>query len=151
MEKVDLRKLSDETRETFIKTAIRLLKNGKTQKEVAEILGCYPGTIGNWWRTYKKEGAKGLKPKTRGRREGEKRRITKGQEQALQKMLIEKYPDQLKLPYALWTRKAVQELISLKYGIDMPIRTVGEYLKRWGFTPQKPVRRAYGEDKTMAD
>ena len=25
----------------------------------------------------------------------------------------------------------------------MPIRTVGEYLKRWGFTPQKTVKRAY--------
>jgi len=29
------------------------------------------------------------------------------------------------------------------FGIEMPIRTVGEYLKRWGFTPQKPVKRAY--------
>ena len=25
----------------------------------------------------------------------------------------------------------------------MPLRTVGEYLKRWGFTPQKPLKRAY--------
>ena len=28
----------------------------------------------------------------------------------------------------------------------MPIRTVGEYLKRWGFTPQKPLRRAYKQN-----
>ena len=25
----------------------------------------------------------------------------------------------------------------------MPIRTVEEYLMRWGFTPQKPIRKAY--------
>lgn len=49
----------------------------------------------------------------------------------------------MKLSYALWTRKAVQELIQQESGIDMPIRTVGEYLKRWGLTPQKPVKRAY--------
>lgn len=28
----------------------------------------------------------------------------------------------------------------------MPIRTVGEYLKRWGFTPQKPLKRAYEQN-----
>jgi transposase len=48
----------------------------------------------------------------------------------------------LRFPFALWTRKAVQELIQRKYGTVMPIRTVGEYLSRWGFTPQKPVKRA---------
>ena len=29
-----------------------------------------------------------------------------------------------------------------RYGVDMPVRTVGVYLQRWGFTPQKPVKRA---------
>jgi DDE superfamily endonuclease/winged helix-turn-helix protein len=47
---------------------------------------------------------------------------------------------------ALWTRQAVQELIKQRVGIRLPIRTVGEYLKRWGFTPQKPVRKAYKQD-----
>ncbi len=54
-----------------------------------------------------------------------------------------KTPDQLKLPFALWTRKAVQEAIAQHYGVILPMRTVGEYLHRWGFTPQKPVKRAY--------
>jgi hypothetical protein len=37
----------------------------------------------------------------------------------------------------------VKLLVRQWFGIAMPIRTVGEYLKRWGFTPQKPVKRAY--------
>jgi transposase len=49
----------------------------------------------------------------------------------------------MKLPFALWTRVAVQQLVKQLYSIQMPIRTVGEYLKRWGFTPQKPLTRAY--------
>ena len=52
----------------------------------------------------------------------------------------------MKLPFALWTRVAVQQLIKQFWSIDMPIRTVGEYLKRWGFTPQKPLRRAYKQN-----
>ena len=55
-------------------------------------------------------------------------------------------PDQLKMPFALWTRQAVQQLIKQQYTIAMPIRTVGEYLKRWGFTAQKPVKRAYEQN-----
>ena len=56
--------------------------------------------------------------------------------------IIGKHPAQFSLPFALWNRKAVQEAIKLRLGIAMPIRTVGEYLRRWGFTPQRPVKRA---------
>jgi transposase len=41
----------------------------------------------------------------------------------------------------LWSRRAVRDLIQAEYGIEMPIRTVGEYLKRWGFKPQRPGRQ----------
>lgn len=62
-------------------------------------------------------------------------------------MIQDKTPDQLKMPYVLWTRKAVMEQIEQEAGIKMPIRTVGEYLKRWGFTPQKPAKRAYEQNQ----
>jgi hypothetical protein len=50
------------------------------------------------------------------------------------------------MDYALWTRKAVMELIKQETGIDIPVRTVGDYLKRWGMTPQKPVKKAYEQN-----
>jgi len=72
--------------------------------------------------------------------------LSADQEKEVQKVVREKCPDQLKFPFALWTRKAVLQLIKHLYSIDMPIRTVGEYLKRWGYTPQKPLRRAYKQN-----
>jgi len=69
--------------------------------------------------------------------------LTKKQERHTQKLIIDKTPDQLKFPFALWTRDTVQELIGRQCGITMPIRKVGEHLKRRGFTlppPQKPVK-----------
>ena len=56
-------------------------------------------------------------------------------------MICDIMPDQLKLPYALWTRKAGKELIDRKFGVSLTINTTGDYLRSWGFTPQKPNKK----------
>ena len=71
----------------------------------------------------------------------------KGHQAATIVRLIEdRHPEQLHLPFALWTRDAAAQLIGERFGIDLSVWTVGRYLKRWGFTPQKPLRRAYERD-----
>ncbi len=47
------------------------------------------------------------------------------------------------MPYALWTRAAVARLIRERLDIVLPVRTVGLYLQRWGFTSQRPMKKAY--------
>ena len=143
MEKRDARKLQSEAQYELRSRCIRMLRKGMKQHEVAEALEVARGTIGRWWGIYKLEGMNGLKLKKRGRRYGQKRRLDREQERSIQRMLVDKTPDQLKLPFALWTRKAVQEVITEHFGLKLPIRTVGEYLHRWGFTPQKPVKKSY--------
>ena len=61
----------------------------------------------------------------------------------MRKLITDKTPDQLKMPYALWSRAAVGELIEQRFGVRLPVRTMGLYLSRWGFTPQKPMKKAY--------
>lgn len=46
------------------------------------------------------------------------------------------------MEFALWNRAAVMQLIERKYGIKLSVRGVGNYLSRWGFTPQKPIKKA---------
>ena len=146
MEKTDARTHSPQTQYEHRKQVIRLRKKGMTNKETAEIVGIsitYASTI---WQTFLRGGIEAIKPKARGRGHGEKRRLTVAQEAAVQKLLVDKTPDQLKLPFALWTREAVRLAIRERFGIDMPLRTITDYLKRWGFTPQKPVKRAYEQN-----
>lgn len=50
------------------------------------------------------------------------------------------------MDFFLWSRAAVGQLIEQEYGIKLPVRSVGKYLKRWGFTPQKPIKRAYEQN-----
>jgi transposase len=146
MEKIDTRKLKPEVLQQLRHQAIRLRKKGLTYKAISEVIDVHYSTICGWWKAYEKAGAKGIRLKSRGRKHGTKRTLKPEQEKELQKIIEDKEPDQLKLPFALWTRRAVQQIIKKMYRIDMPIRTVGEYLNRWGFTPQKPLKRAYEQN-----
>ena len=143
MEKIDARKLPSSALEEKRRQAVRLRKKGMTRAEIGEIVGVHADTVGRWLKCYQAQGAQGLKLKTRGRREGSGRRLDEKQERIIKQLLTDKTPDQLKMPYALWTRESVRELIKDQLGMDLPIRTVGHYLKRWGMTPQKPVKQAY--------
>ena len=66
-------------------------------------------------------------------------------------MLTDHTPEQLKFKCCLWTRKSVIELIKREFGIEMPLRTVGEYLKRWGFTVQRPAKQAMNQKNEQVE
>ncbi len=144
MKQVDLRTLSPESRLELKKICLRLYKKGdRTKKAIAEELGLRYITVSEWLREYKASGEKLTKEKPRGRPLGVGRDLTPEQEKHIQKLIIDKTPDQLKLDFALWSIKAVQQLIDDEFSIDLAYRTVCLYLNRWGFTPQRPVKRSY--------
>ena len=66
-------------------------------------------------------------------------------------IIVEKDPDQLCLKGCMWTRNNIRDLIREKYGIDMKLSTLGYYLARWGFSVQRPVKRAYKQDQKQID
>jgi len=123
--------------------SIRLLRQGKTRKEIAEIVGVHYVVVCGWIRAWQQGGHDAITLKNRGRGSEEQRLLTKAQEDTLKKLLCDKNPKQLKLPFALWNRKAIQSAIYQMWRIRIAIRTIGDYMKRWGFTPQKPSKRAY--------
>ena len=124
------------------KVALKLRKKNKSVQEISEITGLSDQTVRNLFRDYDKGGIDAIKPKRRGRKTGEKRHLSPTQEQELLKLLVDHNPEQFKIKGCLWTRNSVRELIKQKYGIAMPIRTIGEYLRRWGLTVQRPAKQA---------
>jgi transposase len=146
MEKIDARTLKPEVQEQLRKQAIHLRQKGHRIEQIATILDVNPRTVYRWWQLYRRGGVKSIRVLKRGRPTGACRRLTVEQEKQVQRLIRDKQPDQMKLPFALWSRIAVQQLIQQLWAMRMPIRTVGEYLKRWGFTPQKPLRRAYEQN-----
>ena len=126
--------------------AVHAYERGFTQLDIAAILGVRQETISRWCAQYDQGGPEALPGERTGRPPGSGRRLTPQQEAAVQQAIDTTVPPDSNIPAALWTRQAVQELIVQQLGLRLPIRTVGEYLRRWGYTPQKPLRKAYKQD-----
>jgi transposase len=137
MQATDMRSLSRETRQERRVQVIRLRKAGWTYDEVASLTGLSRTGVFDICKRHEAGGPKALKDAPGGHRVGEKRLLSPEQEATVQKLIADKSPEQLKMVYALWTRQAVAELIRERFGIKLPVRTMGLYLSRWGFTPQK--------------
>jgi len=147
VEKIDARTLTPKQQETLRKTAVRMVyQEDYTQRAAAQAVGVSRQEVCGWCRKYEKHGMSALEAQARGRKAGEKTLLQPWQAAQIVKAITDKTPDQLKLPFVLWTRAAVRDYIEEKYGICLKLNTMGNYLKRWGFTPQKPVTRAYEQN-----
>ncbi len=148
--KTDARKLSPEQQELLRQQAIRLRKKGKTFREIGQLLDVHPDTVGRWYKRYEAGGAQAIAVQKRGPK-NKPRRLTEQQEQRVIEAIRDQMPDQYKLGFALWTRRAIAQLIKQFWGLDIPIRTMGDYLKRWGFTPQKPLKKAWEQNPSHVE
>jgi transposase len=144
MQVKDARSLPPVAQEDIRKKAVKAVIGGKKQVEVAKIFGVSRQAVGRWLKMFRQEGEKSLEAKQKGRPKGS--RLLPWQATQVAKTIIDHYPEQLKLPFYLWTREAVAQLIENEFGIRLSIWTVGRYLSRWCFPPQKPVRRAYEQN-----
>jgi transposase len=132
-------KSSQETKRNLV---VDFLRRGKgTQAKAAEYFALNIRTVRRIWADYKAYGKRGIQAKKRGVKGGKK--INGKQAAEIRNIIKDKMPDQLKLPFGLWTREAVQQLIENRFGIILSRWQVGRYLKSWGYTPQKPIRKAF--------
>lgn len=143
MEKRDARKLNAGAKEEIRRQAVKLHLKGQKNMEIAQALEVHRSTVSIWIKRYKQEGLGVLKAQKVGRKTGSGMQLSVEQQNRLRKKIEDKHPEQLKLSFALWTREAVCQLIVEETGKRLDLRQVGRYLKRWGFTPQRPIKQAY--------
>ena len=145
MRKRDARTLSASAQEELRRNAVTAVRDGMKQVKAAAVFGVCRQTIGEWLRLEEQGGEAALVPRRRGRPSGGSK-LGRWQAGWVARVVVDHCPDQLKLPFVLWTRRAVQALIRDRFNVVLSVNMVGIYLKRWGFTPQKPMRRAFEKD-----
>ena len=141
----DARKLPPEAQHALRVRVVRAVQRGMTQVAAAEAFGVTPQAVCGWMRRVRDGGVESLVVRKRGPKES-RAKVSKVQQRWLRVRVIGKNPDQLRLPYFLWTRQALCDLIMRQYGIVVSVKTAGRYLRSWGLTPQKPIRRAFEQN-----
>lgn len=143
MEKEDARYQKLEQLHERRKQVVRLHLAGTAVMQVVALTGLSYPTVRKTIDLFSEGGWPAIKPANRGRNVGDGRRLNAEQEGTVRRTICDKRPEQLKMEFALWSRAAVKQLIEREFEIQLSVRTTGQYLRRWGFTPQKPIKRAY--------
>lgn len=143
MEKEDARFQTLEQLHERRKQVVRLHKKAIKIMQIVALTGLSYPTVRSTIDLFEAGGWPAIRPALRGRSRGDGRTLSQAQEDALQSMIIDKRPEQLQMDFCLWSRAAVAQLIEQEYDIKLQVRSIGKYLTRWGFTPQKPIKRAY--------
>ena len=143
MKHVDMRKLSAAAQEERRRQVVGLRESGLTYEAIAAQVGLTRTGVFNICRRFAEQGRAGLASRPRGPAPGTGRFLAPEQEAQVRAEISQHTPDELGLPFALWSRAAVRMLIEQSCEVRLAVRPVGTYLARWGFTAQKPLRRAY--------
>ncbi|HAN56298.1 MAG TPA: IS630 family transposase, partial [Betaproteobacteria bacterium] len=143
MEKENARKQTLERLHERRKQVVRLHKKAIGIMQIVAMTGLSYPAVRASIDLFDAGGWAAIRPALRGRNKGVGRTLSAVQEETIQRTIIDKRPEQLKMGFFLWSRAAVGQLIEQEYGIKLHVRSVGKYLTRWGFTPQKPIKRAY--------
>ena len=146
MKHVDMRKLAATAQEERRRQVIGLRQAGMTYAAIAAQVGLTQTGVFDICKRFAARGAAGLRTGPRGPEPGHGRFLDAAQEAEARDLIRRHTPDEFDLPFALWSRAAVRELIWRRFGVRLAVRTMGTYLARWGFTAQKPLRRAYEQD-----
>ena len=143
---LDARQLSDEALEVLRLRALRGRELGFTEADLADILGVSRETVRKWWSAYLRGGLDALPHERTGRPVGSGRALSDARAERIQLPPRTHQPEERGVAAPPWGRRAVADPIRREFAVDLAVRTVGLYLRRWGFTPKRPRRHARDRD-----
>ncbi|WP_067480243.1 winged helix-turn-helix domain-containing protein, partial [Nocardia amamiensis] len=143
----DLRRLSPAAQEVVRLRVVAALESGRvrTYGEAGEMFGVSQRSVGTWWRRYQAGGREALAAPVKSRI-GRDELISAADRAVLFQAMADYTPEELLIGGPLWTRALVAELIRKVVGVVMTEQGVGKWLRRHGFFPQRPARRAYQQN-----
>jgi transposase len=118
--------------------ALRLLRQGVNQSEVARRVGVVRQSVARWAALNRKGGERALR---KAGRAGRKPRLTERQKATLEQRLLAG-PERLGYDTSLWSSERVAHLIEREFGVRYHPGHVWKLLVSLGWSCQRPVGRA---------
>jgi transposase len=146
--KIDGRSINRAKLEERRIAAVEAVQGGEAPTAVARRMGLYTNRIFIWLAAYRNGGWQALRAR---KAMGRPKRLDGKQLQWLYRTVTSKNPLQFKLPFALWTRAQIRALIRSRFGVTLSLVSVGRLLAQLGLTCQKPLFRAYQQDRSLVE
>lgn len=127
--------------------ALKLLKQGYNQSEVARRVKVCSQTVSRWARVVAAEGETALEAAGRA---GRKPLLNKTERERLTARLLEG-PERLGYETPLWTCSRVAHLIEQEFGVTYHSSHVWKILRQLNWSPQRPAGRALERDEQAID
>ena len=148
MKSQDARKLSHDKLTELRRRAVTAIQNGESPKDVARVMGVNRITVYGWLSLYRNGGWDNLDAKKRG---GRKPKLDAKALRWIYQTVTLGNPNQLKMPFVLWSAKLLAAAIEKKFGIKLSKASVCRLLHQLGLSPQRPLWRAYQRDPQVVD
>jgi transposase len=123
--------------------ALALLAEGLQPVEVAQRVGVDRRSVRRWNAAVRSGGAQALAAKPAS---GRPAKLARGQRARLERWLV-RGAQAAGFAHDLWTCPRIAQLIVREFGVRYHVDHVGRLLRRLGWTPQRPVRRARQRDE----
>ena len=147
---LDGRKTTPEARLELRRRCVIYFRDGVKRAEIARRLGLSRQWVTKIIKIYQAEGFdSAVAGKKRGMSEASAagmRMLSHEEAKKVANWIVDKNPAQLKFDFALWTARAVRQLIQREFGRQLALSTVRNYLRSWGMTPQRPKKKAIQQD-----
>ena len=144
----DGRKLDHATLEVLRLRAVTQVEAGAHPEAVAEVLGLHRKTVYGWLAKYREGGKEALRARPVP---GRPARLSGEQLRRIYTLVVGADPRQLQFAFALWTRQMIRELIRREFGVALSVVSVGRLLRKLGLSPQRPLWRAYQQDRDAVE
>jgi transposase len=141
--KPDVRKLSHDKLTELRGRAVAAVQDGESPEAVARVMGVHRVTVYGWLALYRAGGWGGLDAKKRG---GRTPKLDAKALRWIYETVTLGNPEQMKMPFVLWSAKLLASAIEKKFGISLSKASVCRLLHQLGLSPQRPLWRAYQRD-----
>jgi transposase len=142
----DGRQLPRKAKEQLRVAAVKRVEAGESPEFVAAGLGINRRTIYRWIEAFHYGGESALKAKPIP---GAPPKLDAKQMARLARIVYTKNPLQLNFEFALWTLAMIRVLIRREFAVSLSEVSVGRLMRRLGFSPQRPLYRAWQQDPAL--
>jgi transposase len=136
---IDVRSLSPQEQEFMREYIAMKFAFGDKSPKISSDLNVQLHYVERICRAIRLKGKESIAIKKMGRPIGSNEILKSNQEAEIQRMLLETTPDNHGYKGFLWDNALIRRLIRDKIGVEICRTTLDDYLKRWGFTAQRPV------------